>query len=145
MRQLLLSLVYLMFFFSGAASLIYEVVWVRSLSLIFGGTHLAVTTVLSVFMGGLALGSYLIGRRVDTLKKPLMFYGILEIGIAVFAVAFIGLMNNGVWSPRTSKEKCISTSTAKRLVKSRLLLPLPMRSPVVHASDGNVDGCEIGH
>jgi spermidine synthase len=81
-----------MFFFSGAAALIYQVVWVRSLSLVFGGTHLAVTTVLSVFMGGLALGSYLIGKHVDRLKKPLRFYGFLELGIAFFAFAFIGLM-----------------------------------------------------
>jgi len=92
MRQILLSLVYFLFFFSGAAALIYQVVWVRSLGLVFGGTHLAVTTVLSVFMGGLALGSYLIGRRVDALRKPLLFYGILEIGIAIFAIIFIGLM-----------------------------------------------------
>ena len=70
----------------------YEVVWVRSLSLIFGGTHLAVTTVLSVFMGGLALGSFLIGKRVDTIKNPLRFYGLLEIGIALFAGLFIILM-----------------------------------------------------
>lgn len=58
-----------MFFLSGAAALMYEVVWVRSLSLIFGGSHLAVTTVLSVFMGGLALGSFIIGKRVDAVKK----------------------------------------------------------------------------
>ncbi len=70
----------------------YEVVWVRSLSLIFGGTHLAVTTVLSVFMGGLALGSFLIGKRVDTIRNPLRFYGLLEIGIAIFAVLFIILL-----------------------------------------------------
>ena len=70
----------------------YEVVWVRSLSLIFGGTHLAVTTVLAVFMGGLALGGFLIGRRVDTIKNPLRFYGLLEIAIALFATLFIALM-----------------------------------------------------
>ena len=68
MRILLSGVIYLMFFLSGAAALIYEVVWVRSLSLVFGGTHLAVTAVLSVFMGGLALGSYLIGRRVERCK-----------------------------------------------------------------------------
>jgi len=90
--QPVLALVYGIFFFSGAAALMYEVVWVRSLSLIFGGTHLAVTTVLSVFMGGLALGGFLIGKRVDTIKSPLRFYGLLEIGIALFAVLFIVLM-----------------------------------------------------
>jgi spermidine synthase len=82
----------LIFFLSGAAALMYEVVWVRSLSLIFGGTHLAVTTVLSVFMGGLALGSFFIGKRVDAVKNPFKLYGLLEIGIALFAVIFIVLM-----------------------------------------------------
>jgi len=91
-NRLSLMVVYLMFSLSGAAALIYEVIWVRSLSLVFGGTHLAVTTVLSVFMGGLALGSYIIGRRVDALKRPLQFYGILELGIAFFAIVFIVLM-----------------------------------------------------
>jgi spermidine synthase len=43
-------------------------------------------------MGGLALGSFIIGRRVDRMKKPLRLYGFLEIGIALFAVLFILLM-----------------------------------------------------
>jgi len=92
MQRLFLSLVYLMFFLSGAAALIYEVVWVRSLTLVFGGTHLAVTTVLSVYMGGLALGSYTIGKRAHRLKKPLQFYGVLEFGIALAAMGFLLLM-----------------------------------------------------
>ncbi len=91
-EPLLLGLVYLMFFLSGAAALVYEVVWVRSLSLIFGGTHLAVTTVLSVFMGGLALGSYVIGRYGDRIGSLLKLYGILELGIALFAILFAGLV-----------------------------------------------------
>ena len=92
MGSLLLGVVYLIFFLSGAAALMYEIVWVRSLSLVFGGTHLAVTAVLSVFMGGLALGSYGIGRRVDSINKPLRLYGYLELGIAVSALAFMVLM-----------------------------------------------------
>ncbi|HBH61706.1 MAG TPA: spermidine synthase [Nitrospiraceae bacterium] len=91
-ESFIIGLTYLMFFLSGAAALVYQVVWVRSLILIFGGTHLAVTTVLSVFMGGLALGSYFIGRRVDTMKRPLQFYGMLELGIAVSAMLFIVLL-----------------------------------------------------
>ncbi|MBE0568698.1 MAG: fused MFS/spermidine synthase, partial [Deltaproteobacteria bacterium] len=82
-------LLYLLFFLSGAASLAYQVVWVRSLQLLFGGSHLAVTAVLSVFMAGLALGSHLLAKRVDTIGKPLRLYGYLEIGIAVFAVLFL--------------------------------------------------------
>ena len=92
MQQLILGLIYLIFFLSGAAALIYEVLWVRYLSLIFGGSHLAVTTVLSVFMGGLALGSYTIGKKVGSYRKLLRLYGFLELGIAASALVFVALM-----------------------------------------------------
>ncbi len=87
------SLLYLMFFASGAAGLVYEVAWVRSLGLVFGASHLAVTTVLAVYMGGLALGAALLGGRADRSRRPLRLYGWLELGIAAFALVFIGLMS----------------------------------------------------
>ena len=87
-----LGLIYWMFFLSGATALIYQIVWVRSLTLIFGGSHLAVTVVLSIFMAGLAIGGYAVGRYADHVRKPLLLYGLLELGIAVFAFAFAGLM-----------------------------------------------------
>lgn len=92
MQYLVLSLIYLIFFLSGAAALTYEVLWVRYLSLIFGGSHLAVTTVLSVFMGGLALGSFTVGRKFSNHRKLLRLYGFLELGIAVSALVFVALM-----------------------------------------------------
>ncbi len=92
MRPLILGTIYLMFFLSGAAALIYQVVWVRSLTLIFGGSHLAVTAVLSIFMAGLAIGGYVIGKYVDQVTKPLRLYGLLELGIGLFALIFAGLM-----------------------------------------------------
>jgi len=92
MQSLFLGLIYLMFFLSGAAALIYQVVWVRSFTLIFGGSHLAVTAVLSIFMAGLAAGGYAIGKYVDHVTKPLRLYGLLELGIALFALVFMGLM-----------------------------------------------------
>lgn len=93
MPAVVLAAIYSLFFISGAAALIYQVVWVRSLSLVFGGSNLAVTTVLAVFMAGLAIGGYGIGKYVDAVKKPLRLYGLLELGIALFAVVFIGLMD----------------------------------------------------
>jgi spermidine synthase len=93
MGPLQVGLIYLMFFLSGAAALIYQVVWVRSLSLVFGGSHLAVTVVLSIFMAGLAIGGYVFGKRADAVTKPLRLYGILELGIALFALLFFWLMN----------------------------------------------------
>jgi len=92
LQPLFLGLIYFMFFLSGAAALVYQVVWVRSLTLIFGGSHLAVTAVLSIFMAGLAIGGYTIGKYVDHVKKPLRLYGLLELGIAFFAVVFMELI-----------------------------------------------------
>jgi len=84
-------LVHLLFFLSGAAALVYEVAWARSLGLVFGASHLAVTTVLAVFMGGLALGSRLLGRSADRSRRTLRLYGALEIGIGASALAFLGM------------------------------------------------------
>ncbi|HZI93152.1 MAG TPA: fused MFS/spermidine synthase, partial [Patescibacteria group bacterium] len=77
------------FFLSGASGLIYEVVWSRSLVLVFGSTTHAISTVLAAFMGGLALGSYLVGRRGDRFGDPLKVYALLEVAIAVLALAVL--------------------------------------------------------
>lgn len=74
------------FILSGATGLIYEVLWARMLGLVFGATTLAVSTVLAAFMGGLALGSALAGRIANRIRRPVMAYGLLEIGIAVYAL-----------------------------------------------------------
>ena len=71
------TLVLGLFFLSGAAGLVYQVLWTRQLALVFGVTTYAVSTVLATFMGGLALGSYLIGRFVDRTRNPIMVYAIL--------------------------------------------------------------------
>lgn len=79
-------LVFTLFFFSGAFALIYEVSWVRAITLEFGSTTLAVSTVLVIFMGGLALGAKLVARWVDKFSNPLTRYGIIEIGIGFYAL-----------------------------------------------------------
>ena len=75
------------FFASGLSGLVYQVVWVRELVLVFGATTFAVSTVLTAFMGGLALGSYYFGRRVKKITRPLRVYGLLEIGIGAYGLA----------------------------------------------------------
>lgn len=72
------------FFLSGAAALVYEVVWMRMLTQIFGSSAYAVATVLSAFMAGLALGSYVFGRLVDQEKNYLRLYALLELGIGIY-------------------------------------------------------------
>lgn len=76
-----------LFFASGLASLIYQVLWVRMLALVFGSTNLATATVLGVFMGGLALGAYVAGRLSARVKNTLMAYAALEAVIGLFALA----------------------------------------------------------
>jgi spermidine synthase len=80
------------FLLSGASGLIYEVVWSRALVLVFGSTTHAVSTVLAAFMGGLALGSILVGRRGDRLRHPLRVYAWIEVAIAVTALAVLALL-----------------------------------------------------
>lgn len=86
-RQDALWVILLCFFASGMSSLVYQVVWVRELVLVFGATTFAVSTVLTSFMGGLALGSYYFGRRSETVARPLRLYGLLEIGIGLYGLA----------------------------------------------------------
>jgi spermidine synthase len=77
------------FFFSGAAGLIYEVLWIRMIDKVVGSAPFAVATVLAVFMGGLAVGSYLAGRTIDriTSKKNLLaLYGKVEVVIGVYGL-----------------------------------------------------------
>jgi spermidine synthase len=74
---------YILFFFSGLLSLIFQVVWLKKLVLVFGNTVWAVSTLLTAFMAGLAIGSWFFGRVADRSGSPLRLYGMLE--------GFIGL------------------------------------------------------
>ena len=81
------AIVWILFLLSGACGLIYEVLWCRHLGLIFGNTVQSLSAVLTAFMGGLALGSYIGGRLSHRFQRPLMVYGILELLIGVYCAA----------------------------------------------------------
>src|SRR5918997_3900882 len=72
-----------LFFLSGASGLIYQVLWVRMLSLSFGITVYVFTVVLSSFMGGLALGSFFGGRLAERLRRPLVAYAVIELAVGL--------------------------------------------------------------
>ena len=83
------ALVLICFFLSGAAGLIYEILWIRMIDKVVGSAPFAVATVLAVFMGGLALGSYLAGRYIDRIPSKsqlLSLYGKLELVIGVYGL-----------------------------------------------------------
>jgi spermidine synthase len=86
-RSAVAAAVVVAFFLSGASALVYEVVWMRKLSLIFGNTTYAAATTMSAFMAGLAVGSYVLGRTADRGRNPLVLYALLELGIAAYALA----------------------------------------------------------
>jgi predicted membrane-bound spermidine synthase len=70
-------------FASGFSGLVYEVVWARYLSILFGNTTYAYTVVLATFMGGLALGALVLGRLADAAREKLLLYAAAEMGIAI--------------------------------------------------------------
>jgi spermidine synthase len=80
-----------LFFCSGATALIYEVVWSKFLAQMLGSTVQAQTVVLAVFMGGLAMGNWLVGGRADRLSEPLRCYGFIELAIGLYAFCFVWL------------------------------------------------------
>lgn len=90
-KNYLNKLIIIIFGLSGMTALIYEIVWIRPLSLIFGTTIFAVSIILAAFLSGLALGSWLAGRYIDKLENPLKFYGFIEIGIGLFGLLLISL------------------------------------------------------
>lgn len=82
----------LIYFCSGVCTLIDEVVWVRLLKLTLGNTVYASSIVVSVFMGGLALGALLMSRYADRVRRPLRLYAGLEVCATVSALALPLLM-----------------------------------------------------
>jgi spermidine synthase len=76
------------FFLSGMSGLVYEILWTRMLVEIIGGAPFSVSIILTVFMGGLGLGSYLAGRCIDRVETPatlIKLYGALELVVGLYA------------------------------------------------------------
>jgi len=86
-RRASVNWIMLIYFISGACSLIDEVVWVRLIKLTLGNTIYATSIVVSVFMGGLALGAIVMGRYSDRIQSRLRLYALLEILVTVSALS----------------------------------------------------------
>ncbi|WP_372030199.1 fused MFS/spermidine synthase [Pseudomonas kurunegalensis] len=90
--RLLLALPATLLFLSGAAGLVYQVLWIKQLSLVVGVEVHAVATGISAFFAGLALGGLLFGRWADRLQRPVRLYVYLELGVALLGLgATLGL------------------------------------------------------
>src|SRR5258705_1104627 len=77
-----------LFTVSGFAGLIYESIWSHYLKLFLGHAAYAQTLVLAIFMGGMAIGSWLVSRYTHRIGNILLGYAIAELGIGILALAF---------------------------------------------------------
>ena len=84
-----LPLLWLLFVGSGAAALVYEVVWFQLLQLIIGSSAVSLGVLLGTFMGGMCLGSFLLPRIVGPNVHPLRVYAALELGIGLAALVLL--------------------------------------------------------
>src|SRR5262249_28549124 len=118
----------LLLFGSGFTALVYQVVWFRELRTVFGFSTAATSAVVAIFMGGLGVGSWILGRRADRAANPLSFYGQLELAIAASAAVTPALL----WAVRSayiasggSARLGLLLATAVRLLGSGLVLAVP--------------------
>ncbi|MCP3960419.1 MAG: spermidine synthase [bacterium] len=118
----------LLLFASGFCALVYQVAWLRLLRLIFGASTAASAAVLAVFMAGLGAGGLVLGRRVDARSRPLRFYAILEVGIALAAAVspwLVVLARHAYFGLGGSARLGSFGGTATQLVLATLVLGLP--------------------
>src|SRR6476469_8907499 len=107
----------LLFVLSGAAGLIYESVWTRYISLLVGHSAYAQVIVLVIFLGGMAIGSLVVGRWSERIRAPLLWYAIVESAIALIAVvfhpAFVGITTLAYesWLPRLTAGAPVTAAT----------------------------------
>lgn len=76
----------ILIFISGVAALVYQTLWVKQLALIVGVDVYAVTTAVSAFFAGLAIGGGFFGRRADRRARPLRLFASLEAGTGVLGL-----------------------------------------------------------
>ena len=84
-----LPVLLLLFVGSGAAALIYEIVWFQMLELFVGSSSVSIGVLLGTFMGGMCLGSFLLPRYISPAHHPLKVYALLEIAIGIIGLLLL--------------------------------------------------------
>ncbi|MGY6412385.1 MAG: fused MFS/spermidine synthase [Alkalilacustris sp.] len=138
-----------LFVLSGAAALVYQVLWVRELGLLFGSTAEAAALTIAIFFAGIALGGWLFGRLAGRLRRPLAAFGLVEIGVGLTALGHF-LVADTYFALYPALHAAVGgvpalETAAKALVAATILLPpailmggtLPLIGQhVVRAPDG---------
>ncbi len=124
----LLPLLLVLFFASGVCALVYQVMWLRMLSLVFGVTVYAASTVLAGFMAGLGAGSLVAGRLASRISRPLVAFGVAEalVGVTAFATPFLLEALTAVWiAVHPALPTSLAVLTVIRFTVAFLLLIVP--------------------
>jgi spermidine synthase len=116
-----------LFLVSGAAGLLYEVLWARQLALVLGGAYPAVVAVVTTFLAGLAVGAGLGGRWAERTARPLRLYALLEACVGAWGLAFPLLLAAAEpvlgWCYRAFGGNPVLHPAASFAVAAALLLP----------------------
>jgi hypothetical protein len=123
-----LRLVAPLLFGSGFCALVYQTTWLREFRLFFGASTAANAAVLGIFMGGLGIGSMVLGRRSETKDRPLAFYARLELLIAASVAltpAWLWLAEHAYLALGGTPAMGIGLGSVVRLILSALILGLP--------------------
>jgi len=122
------ALVTAVFFASGAASLILQVLWFKQLQFVLGSTTLSVSVTVASFFFGLSVGSACGGRAADTVARPLRIYGVLELILALVSLAVTAFLSHwptwaGALSPMLDLDSSVRLPLIVLLSLATLSLP----------------------
>ena len=144
-------LVYFLFALSGFAGLIYEGSWARYLKLFLGHSSYGQVLTLCIYMGGLAIGSFVAGKLVERTKRPLLGYGIVELFIGIGGVAYhplylwlTGIFYDSTWTASLTSQQA---EVAKVFLATGSTLPIAiavgMTFPFIAAGLMRKSGAEV--
>lgn len=119
-------MVYLVFFLSGAAALVYEISWSRQIGLLFGNTVGAAAVVLAAYFSGMALGTWGAARIMPRVARPLFGYGLAELTVALWALAtpsLLGLLRVPAVAALVNSDHAGVQTATRAIVAFATLLP----------------------
>jgi predicted membrane-bound spermidine synthase len=92
-KRTLYILISVLFFLSGFASLIYQIVWQRLLSMHYGVGSISIALIVGIYMAGLGLGALIGGFLAERLSRKISVYFWLEISIGIFGLLSLPILN----------------------------------------------------